>query len=257
MDRICEDLDAEYEVLRALVAPLDAEGWSKGTPAEGWTIQDSIGHLAFFDEKAVLAHRDPEAFAAQLSGISDGLAAFEAAHLERIRALTGPETLSWWDAAHSELTSVYRKVDPRGRVLWYGPPMGARSKITARLMETWAHGQDVADSLGVERVPTDRLRHVCHLGVRARPYAYMINELPTPDADVYVDLRSPGGDDWSWGDPGSEARITGSGLDFALVAVQRRHRDDTDLVASGAAADEWLSVIQAFAGPPGPGRSGR
>ena len=139
-------------------------------------------------------------------------------------------------------------------MLWYGPAMAAKSKITARLMETFAHGQDIADALGVERKPTDRLRHICHLGVRARSFAYMINEMPAPGTEVYVELRGPGGDAWIWGDQRAESRITGSGLDFALLAVQRRHRIDTDLVATGPAAEEWLSIIQAYAGPPGPGR---
>ena len=254
MDPICDDLDAEYESLHALVAPLDTIGWSAQTPADGWSIHDSIGHLAFFNEKAVQAHREPEAFAAHLAGVVQDLDRFDADHLERIRSCTGPELIDWWEAAHSELLAVYRDVDPRERVLWYGPAMAAKSKITARLMETFAHGQDIADALGVERKPTDRLRHICHLGVRARSFAYMINEMPAPETEVYVELRGPGGDAWIWGDQHAESRITGSGLDFALLAVQRRHRIDTDLVATGPAAEEWLSIIQAYAGPPGPGR---
>ncbi len=254
MDPICDDLDAEFESLNALVAPLDALGWSTQTPAEGWTIRDSIGHLAFFDEKAVLAHRDPESFAIHLAEVVQDLDGFEAAQLSRIRALTGPEVISWWEGAHAELLSFYREVNPRERVLWYGPPMAAKSKITARLMETFAHGQDIADALGAERKPTNRLRHICHLGVRARSFSYMINELPVPETEVFVELRGPSGDAWTWGDPDAESRITGRGLDFALVAVQRRHRVDTDLVATGSAAEEWLAIIQAFAGPPGQGR---
>ena len=47
---------------------------------------------------------------------------------------------------------------------------------TARLMETFAHGRDVADALGAHaRAATARLRHVCHLGVRTRGFAYLIN----------------------------------------------------------------------------------
>lgn len=254
MDQICDDLDAEFESLHALVERLAATDWSAQTPAEGWTIQDSIGHLAFFNDKAVLAYREPEAFAALLAEVVQDPDRLESDHLHEIRSCTGREVIVWWEATHSELLAVYRKADPKERVLWYGPPMAAKSKITARLMETFAHGQDIADALGVKRKPTDRLRHICHLGVRTRAFSYMINELPPPDVEVFVDLRGPSGDAWTWGDPDAESRITGSGLDFALVAVQRRHRVDTDLVATGSAAIEWLSIIQAYAGPPGQGR---
>lgn len=255
MEQICDDLDAEYGVLRALVADLDTEGWSRLTPADGWTIRDTIGHLAYFDGKALLSHTDPDLFALELAGIVDDMAGFDAAHLAEIRSRSGEGVLAWWDRAHNAMVSAYRRLDPRERVLWYGPPMAARSKMTARLMETWAHGQDVADALGVEREATDRLRHVCHLGVRARAYAYMVNELPAPTDEVYVELAGPGGDSWSWGDSQADQRITGSGLGFALLATQRRHRDDVDVVASGAGAEQWLSIIQAFAGPAGPGRA--
>jgi len=255
MDQICDDLNAEYLALRGLLARLNDEDWGIQTPAEGWSVQDSVGHLAFFDEKAVLSHTDPDGFAAELAEIALDMATFDAHHLQVIRSKSGSEVLAWWDRSHDALVRAYRGLDPRERVLWYGPPMAAKSKITARLMETWAHGQDVADALGVEREPTDRLRHVCHIGVRARPYAYMVNDLVMPDGDVHVVLTGTNGDEWTWGDVDAPDRITGPALDFALVATQRRHRADLSLVASGTAAEEWLSIIQAFAGPAGPGRS--
>jgi len=139
-------------------------------------------------------------------------------------------------------------------VPWYGPPMSAASKITARLMETWAHGQDVADALGRTRVATDRLRHVAHIGVGARPFSYAINGRELPADPVRVELIGPSGDQWTWGDPDAANVVRGSALDFCLVITQRRHRDDTDVVAEGPLADEWLAIGQAFAGPPGTGR---
>jgi uncharacterized protein (TIGR03083 family) len=45
--------------------------------------------------------------------------------------------------------------------------------------------------------------------------------------------------------------------DFCLLVTQRVHRDDTDLVAQGRDATAWLSIAQAFAGPPGEGREPR
>jgi uncharacterized protein (TIGR03084 family) len=137
--------------------------------------------------------------------------------------------------------------------------MSPASFATARLMEYWAHGQDIADALGRARTPTARLRHICHLGVRTRGFSYSVRGLTAPDTDVRVELAGPDGDTWTWGDPAAADRVTGSALDFCLVVTQRRLAGDTGLVVTGDAATEWLSLAQAFAGNPSltdPGRSG-
>jgi uncharacterized protein (TIGR03084 family) len=125
---------------------------------------------------------------------------------------------------------------------------------TARMMETWAHGQDVADALGVQRKPTARLKHVAHLAVRTRNFAYLLNDKAPPGEEFRVELQGPDGDTWSWGPEDAEQRVTGPALDFCLLATQRRHRDDLAVQAVGADADAWLGIIQAFAGLPGKGR---
>lgn len=256
MAAICRDLKAEQDELIALVTDLGEEEWNTPTPAEGWTVRDQIGHLAYFDEKAVMAHRRPEAFAAEVAKLlEDGdLGALEREHLVRGRSMTGPELLAWWEAERSAFDAIYRILEPNDRVLWYGPSMAARSKVTARIMETWAHGQDVRDALGVTDIPTGRLRHVCHIGVRARRYAFTANGLDVPDVDVNVLLEAPDGTTWEWGPPTAKDVVDGSAVDFALLVTQRRHRDDLALTARGDVADQWLDIAQAFAGPPGPGR---
>jgi uncharacterized protein (TIGR03084 family) len=132
--------------------------------------------------------------------------------------------------------------------------MSARSFVTARLMETWAHGQDVVDALGAERAPTERLRHVAHIGVGARPFSYAANRREMPDAGIRVELLAPSGETWTWGPEGAVDTVRGPALDFCLLVTQRRHRDDVALMVEGSAADEWLDIAQAFAGPPGEGR---
>ena len=173
------------------------------------------------------------------------------------RALPPGQLLERWREDRRRLVDHARTVDPRARVPWYGPAMGARSFITARLMETWAHGQDVADALGVERTPTDRLRHVAHIGVGARAFSYLANGREPSQAPVRVELVAPSGDIWSWGPEDAPDRVTGPALGFCLLVTQRRHRDDVGLTAEGAAADEWLDIAQSFAGPPGEGRHPR
>jgi uncharacterized protein (TIGR03084 family) len=140
------------------------------------------------------------------------------------------------------------------RVPWFGPDMSVASALTARIMETWAHGQDIADTLGVTREATDRLAHVAHIGVGARAYSFVANGRPAPTVGVRVDLVLPSGRPWSAGPADAADRIAGSAVDFCLVVTQRRHRDDTGLVVTGPAADEWMAIGQAFAGKPGAGR---
>ena len=130
---------------------------------------------------------------------------------------------------------------------------------TARYMETWAHALDVYDAaakeIGQSRPePTDRIRHVAHLGVRTRNYAYSVQEEPPPAEEFRVELTAPSGETWAWGPEDAAQRVTGSAYDFCLLVTQRVHRDDTDLVAVGADADRWLDIAQAFAGPAGDGR---
>jgi uncharacterized protein (TIGR03084 family) len=132
--------------------------------------------------------------------------------------------------------------------------MSAVSSITARIMETWAHGQDVADALDVERVPTDRLRHVAFIGARALPNSYQARGLSVPTTPVVVELQAPSGETWTFGPEDATDRVRGPALDFCLAVTQRRHLHDLDLDLDGAVAREWLSIAQAFAGPPGPGR---
>lgn len=248
------DLAEEHSSLDAVVASLREDTWDKPTPSAPWSIRDQISHLAFFDEQARLAATDPDAFVAGLAEIAKDVDGFVNGSLERGRALTPSDVLEWWRAERGRMIAAFEELDPSLRVPWYGPPMNPVSFVTARLMETWAHGQDVVDALGIERSPTARLRHVCHIGVRARPFSYMTRGLTVPDEEVGVVLRGPQGQAWKWNDE-AQQRITGSALGFALVVTQRRHPEDIDLVAQGPLAEEWLGIAQAFAGPPGEGRA--
>ena len=254
---VCADLRAEQDDLDAIIAPLDASRWDVPTPAEPWTVRDQISHLTYFDERALLACTDPDAFRAWRDSSvardlmpSDG----DPADVALGRAIHPTELLERWRQGRAQLVAALEVHDPKERVPWFGPDMSALSKATARLMETWAHGQDVADALGVTRTPTDRLKHICHIGVRALPYAYSIRKKAVPSEPTRVEVTSPSGELWTWGPEDAANVVRGTALDLALVVIQRRHRDDTSLVAEGPVADEWLSIAQAFAGPPGPGR---
>jgi uncharacterized protein (TIGR03084 family) len=248
-------LVAEGDDLDALVGGLDKAGWATSTPAPGWTIAHQIGHLAWTDAIAVLAARDPAAFRAELDhAVSDVDGYVD--RIARDRADQPPDALlSGWRVGRAALADVLTAVPNGTRLPWFGPPMSATSMATARLMETWAHGQDVADALGVVRTPTDRLRHVAHLGVRTRDFAYLVNDLAPPAEPFRVELVAPSGELWSWGPDDAAQQVSGPALDFCLLVTQRRHRCDLTLRAIGPEASEWLDLAQAFAGPPGRGRA--
>jgi uncharacterized protein (TIGR03084 family) len=243
------DLAAEHADLDALVASLSEGQWSLPTPAEGWTIRDTILHLALTDEVAALAAADPAGFERYRQQRRTGPDPFESR-----RSMSAAELLPLWRSNRHHLLDALARVDPKARITWFGPPMSAMSHATARLMETWAHGQDVLDALGLDRQDTPRLKHVAHLGVRTRAYSYGQRGLAPPATEVRVELMAPGGAVWTWGDAAAPDRVVGPADDFCLVVVQRRHLDDTDLVCEGPHAREWLLIAQAFAGQAGAGR---
>ncbi len=247
MERICTDLDAEHAALDRIVADLGEERWRAPTPAEGWDVADTIVHLVQADAAAALAAEDAGRFQAAKEAMArDG---FDAAFGSR-GDKTAAEILQWWRDERHRMLTAFRRLDPKDRIPWFGPDMGARSFATARLMETWSHGRDVADTVGAEWVPTDRLRHVAHIGVGTRAWSYVNRGLPVPEAPVRVALTAPSGEVWTWGPEHAVDQVTGSAEEFCLVVTQRRHPATTALEVQGPAAEEWLGLAQAFAGPP-------
>lgn len=248
---VLDDLAEESAALDALVAGLDPAGWGRATPAEGWTIAHQIAHLAWTDTRALLAVQDPDAFAREFEAAAAHFDTYVDDAAAQGAELPPDELLAQWRASRTRLQEVLA-AQPHGiRFRWFGPPMSTASMATGRLMETWAHGEDVADTLGVRREPTARLRHVARIGVRARDFAFAVHGRPAPAGEFRVELTAPDGSLWTFGPADAAQRVTGTALGFCLLAVRRRHRDDVDLRAQGPDADAWLSVVQAFAGPPG------
>jgi uncharacterized protein (TIGR03084 family) len=243
------DLQAESGDLDAIVSGVEPDALETPTPAEGWSVADTMGHLWFFDREGRRALEDPDGFVAGLDELIADPEAFMAGHLTQVRGL-GESLLPMWREERRLIIAALHAIDPTTRVPWYGPPMSPMSFATARLMETWAHGQDIVDALGATRRPTKRLRHIAHLGIRTREFSYAIKGLAAPDVEVFVSLAAPGGGEWTWGDPDAVERITGPALDFCLLVTQRRLLDDLALTVTGAAAQEWTSLAQAFAGGP-------
>ncbi|MEV5889465.1 TIGR03084 family metal-binding protein [Nonomuraea fuscirosea] len=250
MAELLGDLRAETVSFEELLQPLRDDDWERPTPAEGWAIRDQVSHLAWFDDAAVLAATDPGGYEALLGrfGSVDDVA-------EAMRGMPPGELRAWFGASRARALEVFGTLDARDRLPWFGPPMSAASFVTARLMETWAHGQDVADALGVVREPTERLRHVATIGFRARPYSFAVRALPVPEEPVRVELSLPGGGTWTAGPEQATGLVRGTILDFCLVVTQRIHLSDTGLETTPGPARAWMEIAQAFAGGPGKGRA--
>jgi uncharacterized protein (TIGR03084 family) len=255
---VLADLVAEQQSLDDIMVSLTPEQWALPTPSPGWSVTDQIGHLTYYDGTAALAIVDPEAFVEEMTTLfGNAEQSADDFTLGRYRAMTSDELLAAWRANREALATAGAGLDNDTRVAWYGPSMGAKSFLTARLMEAWAHGQDIVDAIsmsgGATREPTDRLRHISQLGFITRGWTYINRGLDVPSTPVRVELTSPSGDTWNFGPDDADESIVGPALDFCLVTTQRRHVDDTELVVTGASARDWMEKAQLFAGPPSDG----
>jgi uncharacterized protein (TIGR03084 family) len=257
LDAVLDDLATESGRLDALVADLPEAGWRTPTPAPGWDVATQIAHLAWTDEAAHAAATDKERWdALVLEALADPEHAVDGAALAGGQAAPAA-LLTRWRTARARLTEALLAYPAGQKMPWYGPPMSAASMATARFMETWAHSLDVHEALDAEPEVSDRIRHVAHLGVRTRGFAFSVHGLDPPTEEFRVDLTAPSGDLWSWGPEDATQTVTGAAYDFCLLVTQRIHRSDTSLVAVGRDANTWLGIAQCFAGPSGAGREPR
>ncbi|WAC56627.1 TIGR03084 family metal-binding protein [Gordonia sp. SL306] len=254
VEGLVADLTAQSAELDTLVAALDDSGWALSTPAAGWTVAHQIAHLSWTDRMATMAATDPDAFGAALEKAADNPTGFVDEAAEEGAVASPAQILEGWRTARANLADALCAVTDGVKIPWFGPPMSAASMATARLMETWAHGLDVADALGVTMVPTDRIRGVVHIGVRTRDFAYAVNGLTPPATPFRYEITAPSGDVWIWGPDEATDVVRGPAIDFCQLVTQRRALTDLDLEIIGSDATRWAGIAQAFAGPPGPGR---
>ena len=251
-DTVLVDLQDEIAATYSLLTSLRPDQWGIATPAPGWTVADQVIHLGLFDRRAMWSMTDPNAFQADLANMahSGGVEGIHAA--EKSRSVG--DLFQWWQDGAAALVKAASQIDLSQRCAWYGPSMSGTSMLTARLMENWAHAHDIADAVSIPVVASMRLKHVAHIGVRAMPFAFAAHKRPVPESDVYVEITAPDNSVWTWGDPHAMSFVRGSALSFCQAVTQRRHIADCGLETMGEPATEWMSIAQAFAGPPGVGR---
>ncbi len=247
------DFREECDALFALLDPLDEQDWEKRTQFKGWTLNDVVAHLHFGDYAANLALQDDAAFIEfrrSLAGASkQGPSHLELTHVW-LNGAKNRALLKRWRDFSLEMTDRFAAADPKLRVKWFGPDMSVLSSITARLMETWAHGQSVYDKLGKVRKDTDRIKNIVVIGLNTFGWTFTNRGLAVPEERPYVRLTAPSGALWEWNQPNPENFIEGSAVEFCQVVTQTRNLADTQLRVVGTTAASWMSIAQCFAGPP-------
>ncbi|NNN22219.1 MAG: TIGR03084 family protein [Acidimicrobiales bacterium] len=248
------DLSSEVHELSSLLGEIDLAAWKKITPSTPWSIQDSIGHLAYFDRVQALAIEEAGAFQTIVERFVNYVGDPMEEHLKMSRSQDPSETLTWWKSSSTLMRGAFQNLEGFEKLPWFGPPMRAISALRARVMETWAHGQDIYDALGLKREATPRIYHVVHLGHRTVGWSFLSHGLEAPKDGIRFEIHANDGKIWEFGDPSCQDVIITSALDLALLVTQRRHRDDLTIEATGDNAKKWVEIAQVFAGPSGTGR---
>ena len=252
-----EDFRAESQALFNLLDGADAAVFSEPTLFKAWTINAVLQHLHFWNQMAGLQLTDEPLLLQRIAAVKShqgGMRAFENAHFD---GLSGRALLDAWQAGFQATADAFAQADPKARLKWPGPDMSARSSITARLMETWAHGQEVYDHLGVVRQNADRVQNIVMLGVNTFGWTYATRQQTPPGPMPHLVLTAPSGAVWTYGEASETERIEGPAEAFCQVVTQVRNIADTALKVTGPVATDWMSKAQCFAGgpetPPAPG----
>jgi uncharacterized protein (TIGR03084 family) len=260
MTQTAIDFSDECDALYELLQPLAEADFDRKTLFKDWTINDVLAHLHFFNYAADLTLKDGDAFMVLLGSLRsarEGGESLVAATDRMLDGAKGRALLTLWHDYYLKMADNYAAADPKQRIKWAGPDMSVRSSVTARLMETWAHGQEIYDLLGVERRDGDRIKNIVVLGVNTFGWTFSNRGEDLPADKPYLRLTAPSGDVWEWHEPSDRNLIEGSATDFCQVVTQTRNIADTGLRVVGDTATRWMSMAQCFAGepqnPPPPG----
>lgn len=250
MDSICDDLEGETAALTSVVANLTEEQWRAPTVAVGWDSHETILHLGAADWFAHLTLTDPEQFAVAHHRLSAGEVSLNELVGPDVKAMTGSELWQWFRSIRSAMIDRLRELSPKDRLAWIGPEIGARSMATGRLMETWTHSHDLADTFEVDYPRTARLRNIAHLGFVTLEFSFINRGLAPPSEPVLLELAAPDGERWAWGPEDAQHRVSGEAYEFCKVLTRRQPVADSPLSIEGDAAAAWMEIAQPWIEPP-------
>ena len=243
----------ESDALYKLLINADKNSFKLKTQFKSWTINDVLYHLHVWNIAALLSLKNENEFKEFMQNFMEAVKSGNSAReYEKILSdnAEGLDLLNLWKETYEKISNEFAKSDPKKRVKWAGPDMSVRSSITARHMETWAHGQEIFDQLGFERIDTDRIKNIVVIGVNTFGWTYINRNLSIPEKMPKLSLLSPSNELWEWNEDNEEDMISGSATEFSQVVTQVRNFNDTSLKVSGKIANEWMSIAQCFAGPP-------
>ena len=254
------DFRDECNAVFSILENLKEQDYEMPTQFKGWTFNNVIGHLHVWNYAADISLKDGDEWknfansALQALGNGSSMNEFEQTITKGIQ---GPELLSMWKEYYTDMTERFAVADPKKRVKWMGPDMSARSSISARHMETWAHAQELYDSLGLDRINEDRIKNIVVIGNNTFKWCFTVHKKTLPTIRPYLKLISPSGKIWEYNEFSEDHKIEGLAEEFCQVVTQVRNIQDVDLKLTGSIAEEWMSVAQCFAGgaeqPPKPG----
>ena len=247
------DFRDEGDALFALLDTFDDSDWARTTQFKHWTPNDIVAHLHMADYAADLSLKGGDEFTAFARRLAE-LGRNSARNLDATHAWLGGiknrDLLLRWRAFYREMAGRFAAADPRKRVKWFGPDMSVLSSISARLMETWAHGQALYDLFGQTRVDTDRIKNIAIIGINTFGWTFANRGIEPPGVRPNVRLSAPSGALWEWPQAASDNLIEGAAVEFCQVVAQTRNIADTSLKVAGQTATAWMAIAQCFAGPP-------
>ncbi|MEM7069455.1 MAG: TIGR03084 family metal-binding protein [Pseudomonadota bacterium] len=244
-----QDFLEESEILLEAVKDIDDDVFKESTLFKGWTINDILVHLHFWNLGADLSLNVPDEFTKMFEELYASLKSGRLRDHENAKVTErGSKLVNAWENHTRDMAKRWRGIDPKTRVKWAGPDMSVRTSISARQMEVWAHGQAIFDLLGLDRLETDRIKNVVMLGVNAFGWSHKVHGMEIPDEMPVVTLNAPSGEIWEFGE--GVDTIAGRAVEFCQVVTQTRNIADTSLVVSGNVAEQWMTNAQCFAGPP-------
>ena len=247
------DFRDESDALFAVLDTLDASDWARQTQFKHWTPNDIVAHLEMGNYAADLSLRGGDEFADFVRRLNEmGAAAtgrLGATHAW-LGGLKNRDLLIRWRDFYRAMAERFVVAEPKARVKWFGPDMSVLSSISARLMETWAHGQAVYDLFGKTRIDTDRIKNIAIIGINTFGWTFANRRIEPPGVRPSVRLVAPSGAIWEWPQSDCDDLIEGSAVEFCQVVAQTRNIADTSLKVAGKTATAWMAIAQCFAGPP-------
>lgn len=251
---VYRDLAAEGEAVDQIVSGLDPGQWDLPTPAPGWTVKHQVAHLSSIVSIAKLTVTDPKTFEQLAAGAAADFDGAVHALLTPYLAASPAELLARWRKERAEANEAISAVPPSQLVPWVARQIPAGMLAAAGLMELFAHGQDIADTVGIRRDYDDKIGHLAAFGARNWNFGYLARGTTPPEVEFRFELTAPSGKSWEFGPADATQRVEGPALDFCMLVTRRRHRDDLALRATGEEADRWMDIAQAYRGSPGAGR---